>query len=233
MIGRSMKLLPVVATTVIGLAAMRAAPAMADSARPPSPRTEAARPGEPGWQQVGEASYYSNKYNGRRTANGQRYNPAALTAAHPYLPLGTRLQVLCEATGRSVVVTVNDRQTPNGRILDLSRRAAEDLGIVSSGRARVRLIALAPGEAAALSQAVYTTPADPAPAYAPIQAAATHPHPPRRTAFGTAVSHQRHASRAAVHAVRAAATDARLHRHAPRGAGMHAARVHVPPRPLS
>jgi rare lipoprotein A len=88
----------------------------------------------------GDASYYANYFNGRRTASGDRYDPRKLTAANRTLPLGTKLKVTRVDSGRSVVVTVNDRG-PFGkrrRILDLSRAAAERLGMISDGHTEVR-----------------------------------------------------------------------------------------------
>lgn len=89
--------------------------------------------------QTGTASYYSSRYNGRITSSGLRYNEKELTAAHPWLPFGTKLLVRCEATGRTVEVTITDRLPPNHRILDLSRAAAEKLGIIRRGIAQVTL----------------------------------------------------------------------------------------------
>ncbi len=88
---------------------------------------------------VGKATYYSDSFQGRRTANGERYDRNALTAAHRTLPFGTRLRVTTDA-GRSVEVRVNDRG-PFGRaerILDLSRAAAVELGMIRAGVVRVQ-----------------------------------------------------------------------------------------------
>jgi rare lipoprotein A len=93
-----------------------------------------------GWIESGEASWYGPRHAGHRTANGQRFNPNAMTAAHPSLPLGSRIRVTVKDTGRSVVVTVNDREPPHGvRCIDLSRAAAGALGIVNQGTAMVDL----------------------------------------------------------------------------------------------
>ncbi|WP_412060599.1 septal ring lytic transglycosylase RlpA family protein [Rubrivirga sp. IMCC45206] len=89
---------------------------------------------------TGTASYYGERFRGRRTASGERFNPDALTAAHRTLPFGTRLRVVHERTGRSVVVRVTDRGPFHGaRILDLSKAAARRIGMVASGTARVRI----------------------------------------------------------------------------------------------
>jgi rare lipoprotein A len=91
--------------------------------------------GSYGGGSTGIASYYSS---GTRTASGARFNPGGMTAAHRTLPFGTRVLVTSAATGRSVTVTINDRGPfVKGRIIDLSRGAAQALGITGSGLARV------------------------------------------------------------------------------------------------
>jgi len=91
----------------------------------------------------GVASWYGAEMGRRRTANGERFDPEALTAAHRSLPLGTRVQVTNLRNGRSVVVRVNDRGPfIRGRTLDVSRAAAQRLGMVGSGTARVRIAPL-------------------------------------------------------------------------------------------
>jgi len=93
-----------------------------------------------GDSQVGIASYYGGKFHGRKTANGERFDMNALTAAHKTLPLGTKVRVTHVKTGKSVVVRINDRGPfIKGRVIDLSRRAARDLGMIHSGLARVRV----------------------------------------------------------------------------------------------
>ena len=90
--------------------------------------------------QSGIASYYGRKFEGRRTANGERYRGDGFTAAHRSLPFGSRIRITHVASGRSVECRVNDRGPfRKGRIVDLSHRAAEALGILSTGLARVRL----------------------------------------------------------------------------------------------
>jgi peptidoglycan lytic transglycosylase len=85
----------------------------------------------------GLASFYSDE---QQTANGEKFNPNDLTAAHPTLPFGTQLRVTNVATGRSVTVRVNDRGPfVPGRIVDVSYSAAETLGIVRRGVAKVKL----------------------------------------------------------------------------------------------
>lgn len=88
--------------------------------------------------QRGKASYYSKDLRGRRTASGEVFNPNDLTCAHRYYPFGTLLKVYNPANGKSVVVKVTDRGPfVRSRIIDLSWRAAKELGIVSQGVAMV------------------------------------------------------------------------------------------------
>lgn len=88
----------------------------------------------------GVASFYGAELAGNRTANGERFNPNALTAAHRTLPMGTKLRVINKANGKSVIVRINDRGPyAKGRILDVSRAAAEKISMVRSGTARVAI----------------------------------------------------------------------------------------------
>jgi rare lipoprotein A len=95
---------------------------------------------EPTFSQVGKASWYGAWHQGRKTASGDRFNMNALTAAHRTLPLGTEATVTNLENGRSVDVVVNDRGPyKRGRVIDLSRRAAEMLGMKEQGVAKVRV----------------------------------------------------------------------------------------------
>jgi len=89
----------------------------------------------------GLASFYGNgSGHGPRTANGEKFDPGELTAAHRTLPFGTRVRVTDVATGRSVTVRINDRGPfVGGRVVDVSTSAAETLGIVGRGVAKVKL----------------------------------------------------------------------------------------------
>jgi len=88
----------------------------------------------------GVASYYGKRFHGRTTANGERFNMHAMTAAHRSLPFGTRVKVTYPSTGRSVTVRINDRGPfIGGRTIDLSRGAAAALGMVDAGVAKVKL----------------------------------------------------------------------------------------------
>ena len=91
--------------------------------------------------QSGHASWYGPGFHGRRTASGETFNTNALTAAHRSLPFGTRVRVVNEKTGRSVIVRINDRGPfIGGRIIDLARSAAQQIGM--AGVATVALYRL-------------------------------------------------------------------------------------------
>jgi rare lipoprotein A len=88
----------------------------------------------------GLASYYANKYQGRKTASGEPFDTARLTAAHRTLAFGTKVRVTNLDNGRSVVVRVNDRGPfVSGRVIDLSPAAARQLDMLRAGVARVKL----------------------------------------------------------------------------------------------
>jgi rare lipoprotein A len=90
--------------------------------------------------QYGTASYYSNKFNGRKTANGELYDSKKLTAAHNGLPLGTWVKVTNQSNQRSVIVKINDRlHYKNPRLIDLSGAAAKQLGYTGHGLAKVKV----------------------------------------------------------------------------------------------
>jgi rare lipoprotein A len=91
----------------------------------------------------GIASYYANRYNGRRTNSGHRYDPNKLTAAHPSLPHGTRVKVINLANDKEVTVTINDRcRARKNPFIDLSRAAAKKLGFLGKGTTKVRMVLL-------------------------------------------------------------------------------------------
>src|SRR5438132_13334392 len=118
--------------------------------------------------QVGVASWYGPGFHGNRTANGEIYDQYELTAAHPSLPLGTRVMVTNLENGRAVQVRVNDRGPfVDGRAIDLSYAAARTLGMVGPGTVRVRIEVLGP-----------TTLAAAAPAVAPAALPTARPSPP-------------------------------------------------------
>ena len=88
----------------------------------------------------GEASWYGPGFDGRQTANGEIFDQDAMTAAHKTLPFGTQVRVTYESTGESVVVRINDRGPyAHGRVIDLSRAAAADIGLLNAGTGDVTL----------------------------------------------------------------------------------------------
>ena len=88
--------------------------------------------------QSGGASWYGPGFHGRRTASGKRFNSRAFTAAHRSLPFGSRVRVTNERTGRSVVVRINDRGPfVGGRVIDLSKAAAQAVGISGVGKVKL------------------------------------------------------------------------------------------------
>ena len=92
---------------------------------------------------AGEASWYGPGFAGRRTANGETFNPAELTAAHRTLPFGSLVRVTSSSNGKSVVVRINDRGPFHGdRVIDLSEAAAKEIGIKQRGSGNVDLALL-------------------------------------------------------------------------------------------
>jgi rare lipoprotein A len=113
---------------------------------PPPPPPIAQKP--PAFVQVGLASWYGRGFNRKRTADGERFNMNALTAAHRSLPLNSVVKVTNLDNGRSVVVRINDRGPyAADRIIDLSAKAARELGMTHDGLARVKLELVNQGEA--------------------------------------------------------------------------------------
>ncbi len=147
----------------------------APSASPPPPGYKVGKPYringvdyeprvDPTYDQVGVASWYGRKFHSRRTANGERFDMHAMTAAHTTLPMPTMVRVTNLENGRSVDLRINDRGPfAHGRIIDVSRRAAEVLGFRHAGVARVRVQVLA-------DQPLETAAAAPSPA-APVPTA--------------------------------------------------------------
>ena len=96
-----------------------------------------------GYREKGIASWYGKKFHGRKTSNGETYNMYAKTAAHKTLPMNTVLLVRNLDNGEETVVRINDRGPfVRGRIIDLSYKAASDVGMVRSGVARTEIIAM-------------------------------------------------------------------------------------------
>ncbi len=91
----------------------------------------------------GVASYYGHRFAGRPTASGEIFDPKQMTAAHRTLPFGSMVRVTNPANGRSVVVRINDRGPfHGGRTIDVSRAAADELGLVQRGHGTVDLVLL-------------------------------------------------------------------------------------------
>lgn len=100
----------------------------------------------PTYDALGYASWYGNE-SGNRTANGEQFRPGWVSAAHTTLPLPTYVEVTALDTGRRIIVRINDRGPfASGRIIDLSRGAAEQLGIKAQGHAPVRVRRVEPSE---------------------------------------------------------------------------------------
>ncbi len=98
--------------------------------------------------QTGIASYFSDKFHGKRTACGEPYNMNALTAAHASLPFGTLIHVVNLKNNQSVDVRINSRShRANKRLLDLSKEAARQLGFLRAGIAMVKVTVVRLGEA--------------------------------------------------------------------------------------
>lgn len=89
---------------------------------------------------VGNASWYGPEFNGKKTANGERFNSEALTAAHPNLPFGSWVRIVNPRNGKFEVVRINDRGPyQEGREIDVSYRVARKIGLINSGVSQVRL----------------------------------------------------------------------------------------------
>jgi rare lipoprotein A len=89
---------------------------------------------------VGNASWYGPEFNGRKTADGERYDSESLTAAHPILPFGSLVRIVNPRSGQFEVVRINDRGPyQEGREIDVSYRVARKIGLIHSGVSQVRL----------------------------------------------------------------------------------------------
>ena len=129
-------------------------------------RTYYPLPSASGYSEAGIASWYGLKFHGRKTSNGEIYDMHDLTAAHKTLPMNTLLLVKNQGNGKELVVRVNDRGPfVKGRIIDLSMRGAQRLGMMEKGTARVNLTVLGetittPGEGRAAIEPKFLTPQD-------------------------------------------------------------------------
>ena len=88
----------------------------------------------------GVANFYGDQFQGKKTASGEVFDKDGLTAAHKKLPFGTKVKVTNVENGKSVIVTVNDRMAAsNPAVIDVTPRAADDLGFAKSGKAKVKV----------------------------------------------------------------------------------------------
>lgn len=159
------------------------APIVSGTMRPYQIRGRWYRPAEqPDYDEVGQASWYGSQHHGRPTSTGERFDMNALTAAHKTLPLPSLVEVTNRANGRRVILRVNDRGPfVDSRIIDLSRAAAEELGLLSQGvgEVRVRYVGRAPRsgggtpmQRADAAPAAQPTPRRPSAAPAPLETSA-------------------------------------------------------------
>ena len=145
---------PPIALAAASLVLALAACAPTRTAAPTAASVEAARAPLAATSFVGGASWYGPGFAGRRTASGEVFDPSDLTAAHRTLPFGTRVRVIDLETGAAVEVRINDRGPfLPGRVIDLSRAAAEALNAVGRGVIDVRVDILATNGAARLAVA--------------------------------------------------------------------------------
>lgn len=143
------------------------APIVSGTMRPYQIRGRWYRPAEqPNYDETGLASWYGDQFNGRPTATGERFDMYAMTAAHKTLPLPGLVEVTNLANGRTVVLRINDRGPfVDNRIIDLSRGAADQLGMLERGVGEVRVRYLGPAPRLGSSQPVqYAAAVAPAPA---------------------------------------------------------------------
>lgn len=107
--------------------------------------------------QTGKASFYADKFEGVSTASGEKYRHNKLTGAHKTLPFGTKVRVTNLDNNQSIEVTINDRGPyVEGRVIDLSKEAAEKLGFLNKGLAEVKLEVVDPGDGKAKEQPLRT-----------------------------------------------------------------------------
>lgn len=89
---------------------------------------------------IGTSSYYAKKFEGRKTASGQKFSNKKLTAAHKTLPFGTKVKVTNIKNNKTVIVTINDRLPKNSkRMIDLSQQAAKELDFIREGKTKVEI----------------------------------------------------------------------------------------------
>ncbi len=108
------------------------------------------------YEETGIASWYGKDFHGKKTANGERYNMKALTAAHKTLPFGTYVKVTRFDNGKETIVRINDRGPfVKERIIDLSYKAASEIGMIGAGSTPVSIVALGSAEGERLVKGNY------------------------------------------------------------------------------
>ena len=135
--------LPWLVATLLLAACHRAPPPAQPVPAAPAQPVQPPPPPAPVIYEEGIASWYGPAFDGRPTASGEIFDSSALTAAHRRLPFGTLVRVVNVETGSEVVVRINDRGPRiDGRIIDVSRAAADSLGMIRAGTVKVRLVLL-------------------------------------------------------------------------------------------
>lgn len=158
---QQLSLITAIGAALLGLPAVASAEASpvaraAGKIKPKASRLSLSERGEQGAAanklnvlQRGKASWYGPGFHGRKTANGERFNMNELTAAHKTLPFGTRVVVRNPSNGKQVTVRINDRGPyAHGRIIDLSKAAAHEIGLLGRGHGSVELHSLGRAKAA-------------------------------------------------------------------------------------
>ncbi len=134
---------PVLVPAAIQMSAFDTAFAPLDTAPKPAAQEAVAEQAEGELLGSGLASWYGKEFKGRRTASGEKFDPAGLTAAHPTLPFGSLVRVTNTKTGQNVVVRINDRGPyTHKRLIDVSQAAARELGLIGPGSGQVSIALL-------------------------------------------------------------------------------------------
>lgn len=175
---------------LIAAGAANPAPIVSGTLRPYQIRGRWYRPAEnPRYDETGLASWYGDAFHGRPTATGERFDMHAMTAAHKTLPLPALVEVTNLETGQALILRVNDRGPfVDGRIIDLSRAAANELGLLNRGVGRVRVRYMGRAPRLDGGPVRYASTAAPAPAAAPVSRAVPYTSLPPAVATSTTVA---------------------------------------------
>jgi rare lipoprotein A len=131
----------------------RGAPRISEEVAPDGSKIVRKNPGRVLLTLEGIASYYADDFHGKMTSNGETYDMHSLTAAHKVFPFGTKVRVTNLDNGKAVIVRINDRGPfKEGRIIDLSLGAAQEIDLIQKGTARVRLEVLEWGDGKTVNQ---------------------------------------------------------------------------------